>query len=60
MTNFLNANLLNEFYFFMSRGLGDVYKRQNISSLLKMVNKKYKNKKKINTYLDKDILTHYY
>ena len=58
--NFLNENLLNEFYLFRSDKI--IYNRDkiNISSLVKMINKNYKNKKKINTYLDKDILTHYY
>ena len=60
MTNFLNANLLNEFYFFKSDKIISNRDKINISSLVKMINKNYKNKKKINTYLDKDILTHYY
>ena len=60
MTNFLNENLLNEFYFFKSDKIISNKDKINISSLVKMINKNYKNKKKINTYLDKDILTHYY
>ena len=60
MTNFLNANLLNEFYFFKSDKIISNRDKINISSLVKMINKNYKNKKKINTYLDKDTLTHYY
>ena len=60
MTNFLNENLLNEFYFFKSDKIISNRDKINISSLVKMINKNYKNKKKINTYLDKDILTHYY
>ncbi len=60
MTNFLNENLLNEFYLFKSDKIISKRDKINISSLVKMINKKYKNKKKINTYLDKDILTHYY
>ena len=60
MTNFLNENLLNEFYFFKSDKIISNRDKINISSLIKMINKNYKNKKKINTYLDKDTLTHYY
>ncbi len=59
MTNFLKENLLNEFYFFKSDKIISNRDKINISSLLKMINKNYKNKKKINTYLDKDTLTHY-
>ncbi len=60
MTNFLDENLLNEFYFFKSDKIISNKDKINISSLVKMINKKYKNKKKINTYLDKDTLTQYY
>ena len=60
MTNFLNANLLNEFYFFKSDKIISNRDKINISSLVKMINKKYKNKEKINTYLGNDTLTHYY
>ena len=60
MTNFLNENLLNEFYFFKSDKIISNRHKINISSLIKMINNNYKNKKKINTYLDKDTLTHYY
>ena len=60
MTNFLNENLLNEFYFFKSDKIISNRHKINISSLIKMINNNYKNKKKINTYLGKDTLTHYY
>ena len=59
ITNFIKADLMNEFYFFKSDKIISNSDKINISSLLKMINKKYKNKKKINTYLDKDTLTHY-
>ena len=39
---------------------GDKLDKINISSLIKMINKNYKNKKKINTYLGNNTLTHYY
>jgi diaminohydroxyphosphoribosylaminopyrimidine deaminase/5-amino-6-(5-phosphoribosylamino)uracil reductase len=60
MTNFLNENLLNEFYFFKSDKIISNRNKINVSSLIKMINKYYKNKKKINTYLGNDTLTHYY
>ena len=60
MTNFINEKLLNEFYFFKSDKIISNRDKINISSLIKMINKNYINKKKIKTYLDKDSLTHYY
>ena len=60
MTSFLKENLLNEFYFFKSDKIIINKHKINISSLVKMINKNYKNKKKINTYLGNDTLTHYY
>ena len=60
MINFLNENLLNEFYFFKSDKIISNRNKINVSSLIKMINKHYKNKKKINTYLGNDTLTHYY
>ena len=60
MTNFLNENLLNEFYFFKSDKMITNRHKINISTFVKMINKNYKNKKKINTYLGNDTLTHYY
>ena len=58
--NILKDNLFNEFYLFKSSK-----KKINKSTLdVKSVNKKlniiFKRKKKINTYLDKDSLMHYY
>ena len=60
MTNFLKENLLNEFYFFKSDKIILNRHKINISSFVKMINKNYKNKKKINTYLGNDKLTYYY
>ena len=60
MINFLKENLLNEFYFFKSDNIILNRDKINISSLVKMIDKNYKNKKKINTYLGNDTLTHYY
>ena len=60
MINFLKENLLNEFYFFKSDKIILNRHKINISSFVKMINKNYKNKKKINTYLGNNTLTHYY
>ncbi len=60
MTNFLKENLLNEFYLFKSDKIISNRNKINVSSLIKMINKYYKNKKKINTYLGNDTLNHYY
>ena len=60
MSNFLKENLLNEFYLFKSDKILLNGHKINISSLVKLINKHYKNKKKINTYLGNDTLTHYY
>ena len=50
MTNFLNENLLNEFYFFKSDKMIKNRHKINMATFVKMINKNYKNKKKINTY----------
>ncbi len=60
MTSFLNEKLLNEFYFFKSDKMISNKHKINISSLVKRIKNNYKNKKKINTYLGNDTLTHYY
>ena len=60
MTSFLNEKLLNEFYFFKSDKIISNKHKINISSLVKRIKNNYKNKKKINTYLGNDTLTHYY
>ncbi len=60
MTSFLNEKLLNEFYFFKSDKIISNKHKINISSLIKRIKNNYKNKKKINTYLGNDTLTHYY
>ena len=60
MTNFLKENLLNEFYLFKSDKIILNRHKINISSFVKMINKNYKYKKKINTYLGNNTLTHYY
>ncbi len=58
--SFLNENLFNEFYLFKSnkklRNKGKI----NISNVINKLNSKFKNKKKVNTYLDKDELINYY
>ena len=56
----LSQNLFNEFYLFKSNK--NLHKKNKISiNIIKYnLNKIFKYKKKINTYLDKDALIHYY
>ncbi len=58
--NILKAKLFNEFYLFKSNNKiisKDILNVKNININLK---KTFKNKEKVNTYLDKDSLIHYY
>ena len=50
----------NEFYLFKSNK--NLYNKGkiNVLSINKILNKNFKSKKNINTYLDKDKLIHYY
>ena len=58
--NILNKKLFNEFYLFKSnKNINNKY-AINVKNINKSVNKNFKNKKKVNTYLDKDTLMHYY
>ena len=58
--NILKEKLFNEFYLFKSnKNINNKY-AINVKNINKSVNKNFKNKKKVNTYLDKDTLMHYY
>ena len=52
--------LFNEFYFFMSNKTLNFKYKINVSDIKKNLNSKFKNKKFVNTYLEKNTLTHYY
>ena len=53
-------NLINEFYLFKSNKNLNYKDKINVINIKKNLNKKFKNKNYVNTYLDKDKLIHYY
>ena len=59
-SNILNEKLFNEFYMFKSNKNINDRDAINIKDINKTLNKTFKNKKNVNTYLDKDSLIHYY
>ncbi len=56
----LSKNLFNEFYLFKSNKKLNNRSKIKVSNIIDELNKKFKNKDLINTYLDKDTLMHYY
>ena len=58
--NILSEKLFNEFYLFKSNKLINNKDKINVLNISKKLNKDFKNKKYVNTYLDKDTLIHYY
>ena len=56
----LSEKLFNEFYLFKSNKLINNKDKINVLNISKKLNKGFKNKKYVNTYLDKDTLIHYY
>ena len=58
--NILSEKLFNEFYLFKSNKLINNKDKINVLNVSKKLNKDFKNKKYVNTYLDKDTLIHYY
>jgi len=56
----LQEKLFNEFYLFKSNKKINNKDAINVKNINKTLNKIFKSKKKINTYLDKDSLIHYY
>ena len=58
--NFLKNNLFNEFYLFRSNLKLSHKGQNNISGLISNLSLKFKSKKKIDSYLDKDKLINYY
>jgi riboflavin biosynthesis pyrimidine reductase len=57
--NLLQKGLFNEFYLFKSGIKLSKKGKNNISTIIKKLNYQFKNKTKINTFLDKDILINY-
>ena len=58
--NILKEKLFNEFYLFKSSKNINNKDAINVKNINKTLNKTFKSKKKINTYLDNDSLIHYY
>ena len=58
--NILKEKLFNEFYLFKSSKNINNKDAINVKNINKTLNKTFKSKKKINTYLDNDTLIHYY
>tara|TARA_Y100000590_G_scaffold334851_1_gene381031 strand:+ start:830 stop:1930 length:1101 start_codon:yes stop_codon:yes gene_type:complete len=56
----LSKNLFNEFYLFKSNKNLNNKEKIKVFDIKKNLNKKFKNKDFVNTYLDKDNLMHYY
>ena len=53
-------NLFNEFYLFKSNKMLNYKDKINVLDIKRKLNKKFKNRNFVNTYLDKDSLMHYY
>ena len=58
--NFIKNKLFNEFYLFQSSENLNKKGKIRISNIIKKLLITFNNKKKIDTYLDKDQLIHYY
>ena len=56
----LSENFFNEFYLFKSHKKLIKKDKINVSNIIKKLNKNYKNKKYVKTFLDKDNLIQYY
>jgi len=56
----LFKSLFNEFYFFRSNKMLNLRQKINVLDIKRNLDKKFKNKDFVNTYLDKDTLIHYY
>ena len=60
LKHILKLDIINEFYLFKSDIKIPKTKEIDISHIVKQLEESYKFSKKINTYLDKDSLLHYY
>ena len=56
----ISKSLFNEFYLFRSNKALNYKDKINVLDIKTNLNKKFKNKNFVNTYLDKDTLMHYY
>ena len=56
----LSKSLFNEFYFYRSNKMLNYREKINVLDIKRKLDKNFKNKDFVNTYLDKDKLMHYY
>ena len=56
----ITQNLFNEFHFFKSNKVLNFRYKIDVLDIKKNLNNRFKNRKFVNTYLDKNTLTHYY
>ena len=59
LTSFIKSNLINEFYLFKNSNNINVNNTIKVHSFIDLLNKKFKERSKINTYLKKDKLFRY-
>jgi len=59
-TKFLSNNLINEFYLFKSSKIIKNKGKINVLNIKEKLNRNFRHKNFVNTYLDKDTLMHYY
>ena len=59
-TNIISQKIFNEFYLFKSDKILNNKHKINVLDVKKQLDKEFKNKYFVNTYLDKDKLIHYY
>ena len=60
LSHLLKLDIINEFYLFKSDIKISKIKAINVNNIIKLLEDSYKFTKKVNTYLDKDTLLHYY
>ena len=58
--NMISKRLFNEFYLFKSNKILNNKGKINVLNVKRNLDKKFKNKNFVNTYLEKDSLIHYY
>ena len=58
--NFISQKIFNEFYLFKSGKILNNKDKINVLDVKKLLDKEFKNKYFVNTFLDKDKLVHYY
>jgi len=56
----ISKRLFNEFYLFKSNKILNNKGKINVLNVKRNLDKKFKNKNFVNTYLEKDSLIHYY